>query len=407
MSRATETIEDLRVELEDLKRRLEEAEKLASQREYAEASRRDELEEIVRKRTSEIERQRKFLRQVIDVSPHFIFAKDREGRFTLVNQAVADAYGTSVENLIGKRDADFNPNKEEVESFLKMDLEVMDRQTSRLIPEEQITDSTGNVRWLQTIKSPLVGEDGVANQVLGSATDITARKQVEQQLRDSEAELRRSQRRLRELAGRLLRAQEDERRLLAREMHDDVTQRLAMLAIHAGELETKIDSSSNDARSLVTTIRKGLQGVSADVHDLSRQLHPAILDDLGLVDALANECLTFSEREGIEVRFESNEVPKKVPFEISICLYRIAQEALRNVAKHAQTGQARVSIAGVDGQLELTVEDQGVGFEHDGSHPHSGIGLSSMEERARLIGADLRIDSTPGGGTKLSVRVPT
>ena len=377
------------------------------QREQAEPNRLDELEQTVRKRTYEIEQQRKFLRRVIDVSPNFIFAKDREGRFTLVNQAVADAYGTSVENLIGKRDADFNPNEEEVAFFLKMDLEVMDRQTSRLIPEEQITDSTGSVRWLQTIKLPMIDEDGVANQVLGSATDITARKHMEQQLRDSEAELRQSQRRLRELAGRLLRAQEDERRLLAREMHDDVTQRLTMLAIHAGELETKIDSSGEDVGALITTIRKGLQSLSADVHDLSRQLHPAILNDLGLADALANECQTFSEREGIEIGFESSEVPSKLTFETSICLYRIAQEALRNVAKHARTERARLSIAGVDGHLELTVEDEGVGFEHDGSHPHSGIGLSSMEERARLVGAHVKIDSKPGRGTKLSVRVQT
>lgn len=377
------------------------------QREQAEANRLDKLEQTVRKRTSEIEQQRKFLRQVIDVSPNFIFAKDREGRFTLVNQAVADAYGTSVENLIGKRDADFNPNEEEVDFFLKMDLEVMDRLASRLIPEEQITDSTGNVRWLQTIKLPLIDDDGVANQVLGSATDITARKHVEQQLRDSETELRQSQRRLRELAGRLLTAQEDERRLLAREMHDDVTQRLAMLAIQTGDLEKKIDSSKEDVGALIATIRKSLQGVSADVHNLSRQLHPAILDDLGLVDALANECQTFSEREGIEVGFESSEVPSKVAFETSICLYRIAQEALRNVAKHAKTDRARLSIAAVDGHLELTVEDQGVGFENDGSHPHSGIGLSSMEERARLVGAHVKIDSTPGRGTRLSVRVQT
>ena len=303
MSRSTESDHDLRNQLEDLKRRLEEAERLAAQH--------DELEEEVRKRTSEIERQRKFLRQVIDVSPNFIFAKDREGRFTLVNQAVANAYGTSVENLTGKKDADFNPNAEEVEFFRRIDLEVMDRQMSRLIPEERITDSTGNVRWLQTIKSPLIGEDGTADQVLGSATDITARRVVEQQLRDSETALRRSQRTLQDLAGRLLRAQEDERRRLAREMHDDLTQRLTMLAIQAGQLEGIIGSSSEGATSLIRDIRRGLKKLSDDTHDLSRRLHPSILDDLGLVDALKQECSTFSENEGIEVRFESSNVPAK------------------------------------------------------------------------------------------------
>jgi PAS domain S-box-containing protein len=131
----------------------------------------------------ELTRQRTFLRQVLDLDPHFVFAKDREGRFTLVNQAVADAYGTSVENLLGKTDADFNPNLTEVEQFRRMDLEVMDRGTSVTIPEEMITDAHGNVRWLETIKRAIPSPEGGGNQVLGVATDITERRRAEQCLR--------------------------------------------------------------------------------------------------------------------------------------------------------------------------------------------------------------------------------
>jgi PAS domain S-box-containing protein len=133
--------------------------------------------------------ERTFLRQVIDTDPNFIFAKDREGRFTLVNQAVADAYGTTVEELVGKTDADFNPNREEVESFRRMDLEVMNTLQERFILEEHITDARGKVRWLQTVKRPIVGGDGSANQVLGASSDITRRKEAEAEIQRNRLEL--------------------------------------------------------------------------------------------------------------------------------------------------------------------------------------------------------------------------
>ncbi|HEY6363374.1 MAG TPA: PAS domain S-box protein [Candidatus Binatia bacterium] len=143
-----------------------------------------------RKRAEEtLEKQRAFLRQVIDIDPNFIFAKDREGRFTLVNQAVADAYGATVDSLIGKTDADFNPNSDEVEFFHRMDLEVMETLTERFIPEERLTDTHGKVRWLQTVKRPIVDSDGSATQILGASTDITQRKETESELRRQREEL--------------------------------------------------------------------------------------------------------------------------------------------------------------------------------------------------------------------------
>jgi PAS domain S-box-containing protein len=131
---------------------------------------------------SELSAQRRFLRQIIDLNPSFIFAKDREGRFTLVNQAVADSYGTTVEELIGKTDADFNPDAEQVEHFRRDDLEVMDTRREKVVPGEVITDSTGQKRWLHTIKRPIIGPDGRADQVLGVSTDITDVRRLEEQL---------------------------------------------------------------------------------------------------------------------------------------------------------------------------------------------------------------------------------
>jgi len=152
-----------------------------------------ELERRVAERTAELAEQRAFLRQVIDLDPNFIFAKDREGRFTLVNQAIAEAYGTSVDGLLGKRDADFNPNEGEVEQFRRDDLEVMDTLKEKFIPEEVITDAGGQARWMQTIKRPIVAPDGTVSQMLGVATDITARKRAEEALNASEEQLRQAQ----------------------------------------------------------------------------------------------------------------------------------------------------------------------------------------------------------------------
>jgi PAS domain S-box-containing protein len=136
-----------------------------------------------------LRKERAFLRQVIDVNPNFIFAKDREGRFTLANKAVADVYGVTVNGLIGRTDADFNRNPEEIRFFRNVDLEVMDTLQERFIPEERITDTRGRVRWLQTVKRPLIGVDGRANDVLGASTDITLRRQTEIQLQEQRAAL--------------------------------------------------------------------------------------------------------------------------------------------------------------------------------------------------------------------------
>ncbi|MCX8070832.1 MAG: PAS domain-containing sensor histidine kinase [Candidatus Binatia bacterium] len=135
-------------------------------------------------RERELDAQRRFLRAVIDINPHLIFAKDRQGRFTLVNQAVAEVYGTTVDYLLGKTDADFNPHEEEVAFFRKIDLEVLDTGEERIVPEERITDAQGNVRWLRTIKRPLFSQDGRPEQVLGVAMDITEQRTFQEELRE-------------------------------------------------------------------------------------------------------------------------------------------------------------------------------------------------------------------------------
>jgi signal transduction histidine kinase len=218
-------------------------------------------------------------------------------------------------------------------------------------------------------------------------------------------QLRVSHEQQRDLASRLLRAQEVERRRLAREMHDDLTQRLAVMAIEVGKLEQQHNLPGAVAESLRGT-RDQLVKLSEDVHAMSRQLHPSILEDLGLEDALRSECVSFQKREGIAVSYQTDHVPGDLSRDTALCLYRIAQEALRNVVRHAGTDRAEVTLIGHDEEVLLTVSEAGKGFDLVGARSQRGLGLASMEERARLIGAELSIVSHVGKGTTISVLVP-
>ncbi len=209
---------------------------------------------------------------------------------------------------------------------------------------------------------------------------------------------------LRALASRLLTAQEEERRLVAREMHDDWSQRLAVLGLEVARLE-KFRDDPLIVSSLLRTIQDRLVTLANDVHDLSRQLHPSILNDLGLVEALRSECSLFTRREGIAVNFQCDSSPL-VSAEVALCIYRVAQEALRNVAKHASVTHCGMTLKMVAKRLELTVVDEGMGFDPALLRSGLGIGVASMEERARLVRGTFQVVSAPGKGTRVLVRVP-
>ena len=189
-------------------------------------------------------------------------------------------------------------------------------------------------------------------------TNALARKRADEALSVKEQSLRRAKDGLRQLAAKLLHSQEEERRRIAREMHDDWTQRLAILGIETAKLERQLDTKAT-ALPLLHAIREQLVSLSEDVHDLSRQLHPSILDDLGLVEALRSECAGFSRREEIAIDYRPGKVPDNVPKDVALCVYRVAQEALRNVAKHAAVKEASLTLVAAETELMLRVQDQG------------------------------------------------
>jgi two-component system, NarL family, sensor kinase len=209
---------------------------------------------------------------------------------------------------------------------------------------------------------------------------------------------------LTELRRRLVHAQEEEHRRIARELHDDLTQRLAVLAIEAGMLE-QLPGCPADVENTARGIRAQLVALSENVHALSRQLHPAILDELGIVDALRAECRSLGQRDSIAVSFLAHDVPTGLCREIASCVYRVAQEALRNIARHAKTGQASVRLFATDRRLVLRVRDRGVGFDV-AARGKRGLGLESMRERAHLVGARLAVASHKGEGTVVTLRAP-
>lgn len=204
------------------------------------------------------------------------------------------------------------------------------------------------------------------------------------------------------LAGRLMTAHEDERRRMARDLHDDVTQRLARLAIDAGRLEKEAQGDSATAR----LVREELVRLSEDVHTLAYQLHPSVLDDLGLAEGIRAECHRLSRQTSIPVSVDAANVPPKLPRETSLCLFRVAQEALRNAVRHARAQAIAVSLAPKGRGLELVVKDDGQGFDTEAMQKSPSLGQVSMRERIRLVAGSLDVQSELGRGTKVVAWVP-
>lgn len=214
---------------------------------------------------------------------------------------------------------------------------------------------------------------------------------------------RRAEREAQSLGGRLITAHEDERRRLARELHDDITQRLAGLAIDAGMM-TGEDNSAR--RQAARDIRDGIVELSEDIHALSHQLHPSIIEDLGLVEALRAECDRVSRQEAIRVDLDAQAIPAKLPPDKAICLFRVAQEALRNVVRHAGASRVDVSLQHRDGGIALGVRDNGAGFDDSRKHTRASLGLASMRERVRLQSGRIDIESREGHGTAVNAWIP-
>ncbi len=237
-------------------------------------------------------------------------------------------------------------------------------------------------------------------------TESVSRTQAESALHETEAALLRSREELRALAASLLHTQDEERRRVSRELHDDLSQKIAKLQFDVEMLEQQLPSGLKTFKDRLLTLRDEVGDLSNDVRKIAYQLHPSTLDHLALSVAFRSFTRDFSEREGLDIKFTACKVPKRVPPVIASSLYRVLQEALRNVAKHAGKVAVKVALTGGSKELRLTVQDYGRGFEITAVQGRGGLGLISMQERVRLVHGEFSLTARPGSGVVVAVRVP-
>lgn len=236
--------------------------------------------------------------------------------------------------------------------------------------------------------------------------DVTEKKLIELRMEASQRSLQENQEQLRLLTGELMTAQENERRRISRELHDDLNQRLAGLAFEIEDQLQQLPHLSEDIRESLETIKSEIHELSEDVRSLAHQLHPSVLDDLGVISALTSYAKEFEARERITVDLVIEDTAHVPSREHELCLYRVAQEALRNVAKHAKATKVGVLLACHEDEIRLQIHDNGCGFISPEEHRSKGLGLISMGERVRQLHGTLAITSGFEQGTTLSIRLP-
>lgn len=278
-------------------------------------------------------------------------------------------------------------------------------QKSRRTDSAQILEYSLSMNGAERdYEARLIGMEG--GKTLTIVRDVTDKQLASKALAESRAKLHISHNQIRELLRRIIDAQESERRKLSRELHDDLSQKIATLSVSISRVKKKVPVSEEQLIAGLDDLREETNRLTSDIRRLSHQLHPAVLEHVGLVAALESYIQGFRSEEQIEVTLNTELADKKIPFQTSICIYRVAVEALRNVARHSGASEARVSLKAFDNAIELEVSDTGKGFNVELARKGDGLGLVSIEERLRLLRGSCEIRSTSQTGTQVVARVP-
>lgn len=256
--------------------------------------------------------------------------------------------------------------------------------------EEYILNSLETPRWFLTMAVLMEMPDGF--RIMVTLEDVTRRRQAEEELRN--------------IGGRLINAQEEERTRLARELHDDLSQRLALLSLEIEQMRPQIPAGQPRLSNSVDRLSKKTQELGSDIHRLSYQLHPFKLDHLGLSAAIESLCGELSDRRDLAVTFRKHGFPALLPDDVTLCVFRIAQESLHNVVKHSGASEVQVVVVKTENALRLRISDNGVGFDVELVKGKKRLGLISMKERLRLVDGKISIRSQPNNGTQIDVSIP-
>lgn len=331
---------------------------------------------------------------ILDLAEDAIIVIDQDRSIALFNQGAVKLFGYEPHEILGAS----------IDRLLTEPLHVDPVQST-----EGVGSTTDPVRRLAHPRDVLaVKSDGTAFPAEASVSKLTVAHKTTWTiiLRDLTDRLRAEQQ-LHSLTTQLMTAQEEERRRISRELHDDINQRLALVAIEMGSLEANPPASVEEVRSAFQSLSQRLASISDDVRRMAYQFHPSVLDDLGLFAALQYLTDDISEKTGIKIILVQEEFADPLPKEIASCLYRITQESLANVTKHAQASRVELELT-CDGQeITLSIRDGGVGFDLERVRAHhGGLGLVNMRERVRSIHGRLEIQSQPGEGTHIMVNIP-
>ena len=330
-------------------------------------------------------------RLVANTAPVLIWMSGTDKLCTFFNQGWLSFTGRSMQQELGEGWV-IGVHPDDVQRCIKTYSASFDARAPFEM-EYRLRRFDGEFRWIVDYGTPRFEIDGTFCGYIGSAVDITERKTSEQSLQS--------------LSGRLINAQEQERARIARELHDDFSQRLALLGISLGQLWEELPESQTEQRTGVLEILKGTKEMSSDLHSLSHQLHSSKLELVGLVSALSGLCKEMGEKYKIEIHFTKSGTLPKIAKDVELCLFRVTQEALSNVVKHSQSERAQVDLGANPMGVSLRITDAGKGFEPDLSNPEAGIGLVGMRERLRLVGGRLSVKSELLQGTEILAEVPS